>query len=198
MGTHPIFESDFDCLTEMSKIPKVFVFDLDGCVWEPEMYELWGSGSPFTLNRKNGNLKDSRNTDVYLLGAVREILYELKTNEKYANSIVAIASTRDEPNWARECLDKFKIGPNLDITLGTVFSHSEIYKSSIGKKKHFQEIKTKTGVDFDEMVFYDNQMNNMNCVSKLGVTCVYTPDGVTAKMWQKSLEDFPMPGKIIR
>jgi hypothetical protein len=23
----------------MSQIPKVFVFDLDGCVWEPEMYQ---------------------------------------------------------------------------------------------------------------------------------------------------------------
>jgi hypothetical protein len=28
--------------------PRVLVFDLDGCVWEPEMYELWGrGGSPF-------------------------------------------------------------------------------------------------------------------------------------------------------
>ena len=26
----------------------MLVFDLDGCCWDPEMYELWGGGSPFT------------------------------------------------------------------------------------------------------------------------------------------------------
>ena len=30
-------------------LPKVLAFDLDGCVWDPEMYELWGrGGAPFT------------------------------------------------------------------------------------------------------------------------------------------------------
>ena len=30
-------------------LPRVLAFDLDGCVWDPEMYELWGrGGSPFT------------------------------------------------------------------------------------------------------------------------------------------------------
>ena len=24
-------------------VPKLFVFDLDGCCWEPEMYQLWGA-----------------------------------------------------------------------------------------------------------------------------------------------------------
>ena len=31
-------------------VPKLMVFDLDGCLWDPEMYELIGcGGSPFTL-----------------------------------------------------------------------------------------------------------------------------------------------------
>ena len=41
---------------------------------------------------------------------------------------MATASTCDEPRWAHECLKKFKIGPDLDITMGTVFKHNEIYK----------------------------------------------------------------------
>jgi len=162
------------------------------------MYQLWGGGSPFTLNEKNGNLKDAKNEDVYLLGAVREILYELKTEEKFSDSLVATASTCDEPQWAQECLKKFKIGPNLDMTMGTVFKHNEIYKSFSGKKKHFEELRSKTGIDFCDMVFYDNQMDNMRVVSKLGVTCIYTPDGVTRKMFQKSLDVFPQQGKIIK
>jgi hypothetical protein len=28
--------------------PRVLVFDLDGCVWDPEMYELYG-GAPFKV-----------------------------------------------------------------------------------------------------------------------------------------------------
>ena len=32
----------------LSTKPKVFAFDLDGTVWSPDMYELWGGGgSPF-------------------------------------------------------------------------------------------------------------------------------------------------------
>ena len=31
------------------RLPKILVFDLDGCTWWPEMYHLWGGGgSPFT------------------------------------------------------------------------------------------------------------------------------------------------------
>jgi magnesium-dependent phosphatase 1 len=77
-----------------SKIPKMFVFDLDGCVWEPEMYEIWGGGSPFKT-QKNGNVKDCKGQEVYFLGDVRKILYELHTDSKYADSIVGVASTCD-------------------------------------------------------------------------------------------------------
>ena len=38
----------------MARLPKAFVFDLDGCCWDPEMYELWGGGSPFKENKVAG------------------------------------------------------------------------------------------------------------------------------------------------
>ena len=78
----------------MSVIPKMFVFDLDGCVWEPEMYEMWGGGSPFTT-QKNGNVKDKKGEEVFFLGDVRNILYELHTDPKFKDSIVGVASTCD-------------------------------------------------------------------------------------------------------
>lgn len=116
----------------MSAMPKLIVFDLDGCVWEPEMYELWGGGAPFSYNPKNGDLIDSRQRGVYLLGDVRDIMYQIKTGEEFKDSIIAIASSCDEPSWADECLRKFRIGPNLDVELKTVFSQSEIYKVQSG------------------------------------------------------------------
>jgi magnesium-dependent phosphatase-1 len=47
--------------------PKVVVFDLDGCVWYPEMYMLWGGGAPFKT-QSNGDLKDRAGQKCYLMG----------------------------------------------------------------------------------------------------------------------------------
>ena len=47
--------------------PKVVVFDLDGCVWYPEMYMLWGGGAPFETQPK-GDLRDKAGQKCYLMG----------------------------------------------------------------------------------------------------------------------------------
>ena len=40
------------------RIPNLNFVMLDGCVWDPEMYELWGGGgAPFKVN-KDGSLSD--------------------------------------------------------------------------------------------------------------------------------------------
>lgn len=53
----------------LEMLPKLFVFDLDNCVWFPEMYQLWGGGSPFREG-KNGDLADCSGERVYLMGDV--------------------------------------------------------------------------------------------------------------------------------
>ena len=106
-------------------LPKLFVFDLDNCVWFPEMYQLWGGGSPFREG-KNGDLADCSGERVYLMGDVRNIMSELKNDPKYADCKVAIASRCDEPSWADECLNLFKI--NDGSKLGSVFSYRHIHK----------------------------------------------------------------------
>ena len=108
-------------------LPKLFVFDLDNCVWFPEMYQLWGGGSPFSQG-KNGDLKDRSGERVYLMGDVRNIMTELKNDQKYKDCQVAIASRCDEPSWADECLDLFTI--NDGSKLGSVFSFKHIHKVS--------------------------------------------------------------------
>lgn len=87
-------------------LPKVVVFDLDGCVWYPEMYHLWGSGGAPFKPLPNGNVKDRRGEEVELMADVRSIFYELKTDPKWNNTLVAAASCCDEPEWARECIQK--------------------------------------------------------------------------------------------
>jgi hypothetical protein len=45
-----------------------------------------------------------------MLGAVPEILHELKTDRRWEGTVVAVASCTDEPAWADECMRKFEIG----------------------------------------------------------------------------------------
>ena len=93
------------------------------------MYQLWGGGAPFS-KRKDGDLTDSKGTHVNLLGDVRRIMHMLKTDPAWTDTVVAVASCCDEPEWARECISKFEIGDGL--VLGDVIKIQEIYK---GKKK---------------------------------------------------------------
>jgi len=178
-----------------TKLPKVVVFDLDGCVWDPEMYELWGSGgAPFKL-RSDSNLSDRSGTVVRLLGDVKNIMREFKTEEKWSGITIAVASSCDEPSWARECIKKFPVSE--DLKLADVFDadNIEIYKRC--KSTHLRNISKQTGVDLKEMIFFDNQYGNCQDVAKVGVTSVYTPDGVTRKAFDEGLAKFPSPGQII-
>ena len=79
-------------------VPKAIAFDLDGCLWDPEMYELWGSGgSPFVPIEGGKLLRDRGGTKVFLLGDARYVLTQLATAERFAGTHVATASSCDEP-----------------------------------------------------------------------------------------------------
>ena len=148
--------------------PRVVVFDLDGCVWYPEMYMLWGGGSPFTT-QPNGDLVDSSGRKTYLMGAVREIFQELHTEPQWKGAKVGIASSCDEPSWARECLKKFTVGSGTPLQAIVDDNLIEIYKAR-SKQEHLTQISKKSGVPFEQIMFLDNERGNCNAVSKLGVT----------------------------
>jgi hypothetical protein len=87
-------------------LPGCVVFDLDNCVWTPELYELWGGGgAPFTA-LPCGAVRDRAGTRVELLGAMAAVLAELRSSPLWAGVPVCVASCCDEPAWAHECLSK--------------------------------------------------------------------------------------------
>ena len=177
------------------QLPKVLVFDLDGCVWNPEMYELWGGGgAPFKL-QSDGNLKDRGGTVVSLIGDVKNIMREFKMDPKWSEAVIAVASSCDEPSWARECIKKFPVSDTHKLSDVFHPENIEIYKRN--KAKHLQAIAKQTGHALNEMIFFDNQYGNCQDVAKAGVTVVYTPEGVTRKAFDEGLAKFPAPGEII-
>ncbi|KZV59239.1 hypothetical protein PENSPDRAFT_695303 [Peniophora sp. CONT] len=67
------------------------------------------------------------------------------------------------------------------------FNQREIYPGS--KIKHFKELHAKTGIPYNEMVFYDDEGRNRE-VESLGVTFVLVPDGVNSRIFEKGLEEW--------
>ena len=165
--------------------PKVVVFDLDGCLWDPEMYMLsWRGGAPF---EPDGDAMLSQSGErVVLLGAARDILRQLRTTDDWSATKVAISSRTDEPAWAAELLDKFRVD---DMALGSCFDAREITKES--KSSHFRRLKEKYSCDYEDMLFFDNEYGNCREISSLGVTVAFSPDGVTGDVWAEAVAAFP-------
>lgn len=155
---------------------------------------LWGGGAPFRV-RSGGDLEDRSGRRVHLLGDVRNIVYSLKHSPEWQGVVVAVASRTDEPMWARECMQKFEVGPvGSNVFLKDCIDIEEIDKGN--KQSHFKRLAKKTGIALDEMLFFDNERENCVDVAQLGVTVAWTPDGVTAGAWEQSIERFPEAGSI--
>ena len=169
-------------------------FDLDGCLWTPEMYEIvyfmGGRGAPFREDPEDPNqLLTTGDQPVRLLGDVRAVFEEVHTSMD-SGVLIGVSSRTDEPDWARELLDKFKICNNNVCLADVLNGPIEIAKDS--KAKHFRRIRAETGIGYQDMVFFDNEFGNCQEVASLGVSVVYCPDGVTMDLWRECLEtEFP-------
>ena len=112
-----------DCLHTVYQICTPLV-SLD-CLWSPEMHELPGKPSvPI-----EGDLGDGKGTQgivglkvprygptVYLFDGARRTLYELATNPKYRNIILATASSSLEPSYSHACLEAIEIVPGVTMS----------------------------------------------------------------------------------
>ncbi len=165
--------------------PKVVVFDLDGCLWDPEMFMLsWRGGAPF---EPDGDAMLSQSGErVVLLGAARDILRQLRTTDDWSATKVAISSRTDEPAWAAELLDKFRVDA---MVLGDCFDAREITKES--KSSHFRRLREKYSCDYEDMLFFDNEYGNCREIASLGVTVAFSPEGVTGDVWAEAIAAFP-------
>ena len=168
------------------RVPRLVAFDLDGTVWSPDMYQLWGGGSPFTFVN-DAELRDRAGQKVWLLGSIQNILHELQTGDKWRDTKVAWVSCTDEPTWAAECLQLFKTTGGENI--GSVVHSEQIFKSN--KKTHFSRLKKEfPDIEFSDMLFFDNESGNIRDVASLGVKSVYCPSGMTPEVWEKGLSLF--------
>lgn len=154
-------------------LPRCVVFDLDGCLWSPEMYELsWDrGGAPFAYDTQ-GVMRDKRGCVISLHSGVESALTELATDKKWKGVTVAVASCCDVPPWAFELLGKFEFGPSKS-KLNELITICKIHKG--GKQGHLREIQQVVGCSFDEIIFFDNEPYNCQQVASLSATLRTSP-----------------------
>ena len=202
-------------------LPTIIIFDLDDCLWTPEMHELSGMPNlsvegPLDPTNPNSSLGtvgmkvpsrrggrkgyDWGNSDeiVELYPGARQALRELATNPKYQEIQVAVASTSLEPTYSQACIDGIEIVKGM--TMRDMISYSQIGRSgklSSRKTGHFRLIHEESGgIPYDEMLFFDdcNWADHVGDINKeFGVVGVRTGvGGLTIEHFHNGLDMFKL------
>ncbi|TWU62089.1 Acid Phosphatase [Crateriforma conspicua] len=153
------------------RMPELIVFDLDFTLWD--CGGTWCDCLSPPFRSKGPRVTDRTGRHIRLYDDVNAIL-EFCRMEKIA---LALASRTEQPPWARQLVQMLEIDH--------YFALAEIYPSS--KLKHFQALQSASGVEFCEMLFFDDEMRNIREVSTLDVTCVHVADGMTRALFDDSL-----------
>ncbi|KAL0568951.1 hypothetical protein V5O48_013019 [Marasmius crinis-equi] len=139
-------------------MPELVVFDLDYTLWD--MFIDIDVTGP--LHRKKSTLNEIRDRDgqpISLYKDVPEILHRLKK----AGVKIAVASRSTTPELAKRALELLLVPPppgsdELPQRAIDFFIQLEIYPTS--KLMHFGRIHEATGIPYNKMVFFDDDLSN--------------------------------------
>ncbi|KAL7543151.1 hypothetical protein ACHAXR_012452 [Thalassiosira sp. AJA248-18] len=191
---------------------QLVVFDLDYTVWQPEMYQIDGPPKLVSVDEFRGKQRrknktparqiplgsttitpnkiaiDRRGTPITVFDGAAHALSEINRMKKDMDLQVAISSRTDEPSWAYQLM-KWLVAAD-GTPLSKCFDQNLIEISYADKSSHFESLNRKTGIPFENMVFFDNEKWNIQSVGQLGVKCYHTPNGMTREDWTQCLEEF--------
>ena len=140
----------------------LFVFDLDFTLWDCGGTWCDCTHPPYRVGQ--GRVLDSSNRHIRLYPDVLTILQTIQAQ----GHDLAAASRTHEPDWAGQLLKLLEVDH--------YFKFKEIYPGP--KTPHFQNLKKKSGMDFEEMVFFDDEERNIEDIRQLGVSAVSVYRGV--------------------
>ncbi len=194
-------------------VPRLVVFDLDMCMWSPEMYEL--SVVPDASSVIKGNLADgqegciavtSGHDRIKLFPDALKILQEFYEGKFGDEMRIAAASSADTPQAVqigRAAMDLLEVSPG--VTMRSVFNkgwpegfegNMQIGRtpplSSNKAETHFPILRDSTGIPFDKMIFFDdcNWGNHCANVERMcpGVVTMRTPRGLQMSEFRRCME----------
>mmetsp|Transcript_18046 Transcript_18046/g.31111 ORF Transcript_18046/g.31111 Transcript_18046/m.31111 type:complete len:189 (-) Transcript_18046:380-946(-) len=165
-------------LANCSTLPSLVVFDLDDTFWEGDVEATEGppfkqGGPAHLLDKSSGRLSLFKDVP-----SILEALFESKVG-------IAVASRTSRPRWAEVALKELNFGGS------SVHARCACLAWGFSSKtNHFAHIRQKTGVEFRDMVFFDNEHWNIVDVSRLGVFSAYCPRGLSADLFRAEMERY--------
>ncbi|KYK61318.1 hypothetical protein DCS_02460 [Drechmeria coniospora] len=166
-------------------LPKLIVFDLDYTLW-PFWVDTHIS-PPLKVAARNQAATDKFGERYAMYDDVPAILGLLASRRTVK---LAVASRTSAPNLARDLLKMLHIGAEgerprraVDVFDGGM----EIYPGS--KMRHFEALQRRTGLPFEDMLFFDDEPRNME-TEQLGVTMCLVRDGVSWREVARGVDEW--------
>ncbi len=150
---------------------RLIVFDLDFTLWDAG--GTWCDCCTPPFSRRHGRVIDARGGCIDPYPDIPRIL-EFCEVQGY---LMATASRTDQPSWAKRILDLLELRDR--------FAFEEIYPGS--KTRHFHALQRQSGLDFEQMIFFDDEHRNIHEVGDLGVQAVHVPRGMTWRLFEQAL-----------
>jgi len=101
---------------------------------------------------------------------------------------MAALSRTHAPPLAREMLSLFQMDVDGErIMVIEFFEDTQIYQGS--KMTHFKKVKDATGIEYRDMLFFDDEARNKE-VEKLGVVMQLVRDGMSWKEFNEGVRNW--------
>ncbi|TFK21686.1 magnesium-dependent phosphatase-1 [Coprinopsis marcescibilis] len=189
-------------MAETARFPKLIAFDLDYTLWD-----LWiDTHVTGPLRRHKDTLNQVLDRDDQPISFYRDIpaIFHRIRGVQLADSpkerpFIAACSRTHAPDLAYRCLNLLLVPPPAAPDGGgsedsssfsrvtpaiNFFDQLEIYPGS--KIKHFKKNYENTGIDYADMLFFDDEIGNKE-VEKLGVVFCHVPAGVNNQKFEQGL-----------